>query len=361
MDDRPGAGWYPDPSDPARQRWWDGTQWTDQMSGADGASARPSSTADRGVELAERLRRPRPEGSVGAALSAVGGVLGVAGAFLLVSDTDGRTAANLVAVLVLLAGYALALTGPEWVRPAALPGALAAPLFLVANLAEELDGRAASIVPALLVGAAWLAMVLAPGFRGAPVLVAGVLLAGWVVMLGATAPTVSGGSFGGSDSFSTVTVDPFGTQAVDVPIEGSVSLVYAFAVIVTAAVLDRRGWHVLATPFIAVAVFCSLAGLSEITNGTGSAAGIGVFVVAVGAVIAVVGGSGRRRGSTWIGAGLCAAGLTVLVVDSVDDPAGGGVLMLLVAAGLVVASRPLEQAMTPVAADAGTPSQPEAF
>lgn len=22
------AGWYPDPSDPARQRWWDGAQWT---------------------------------------------------------------------------------------------------------------------------------------------------------------------------------------------------------------------------------------------------------------------------------------------------------------------------------------------
>lgn len=23
------AGWYPDPSDPSRTRWWDGTQWTD--------------------------------------------------------------------------------------------------------------------------------------------------------------------------------------------------------------------------------------------------------------------------------------------------------------------------------------------
>lgn len=27
--ERPPAGWYPDPSDPARQRYWDGAQWTE--------------------------------------------------------------------------------------------------------------------------------------------------------------------------------------------------------------------------------------------------------------------------------------------------------------------------------------------
>jgi hypothetical protein len=26
------AGWYADPSNPAQQRWWDGTQWTEQVS-----------------------------------------------------------------------------------------------------------------------------------------------------------------------------------------------------------------------------------------------------------------------------------------------------------------------------------------
>ncbi len=26
------AGWYPDPSNAAQQRWWDGTQWTEQVS-----------------------------------------------------------------------------------------------------------------------------------------------------------------------------------------------------------------------------------------------------------------------------------------------------------------------------------------
>jgi Protein of unknown function (DUF2510) len=28
MDEHPLAGWYPDPSDPSAQRWWDGTRWS---------------------------------------------------------------------------------------------------------------------------------------------------------------------------------------------------------------------------------------------------------------------------------------------------------------------------------------------
>ena len=27
----PPAGWYPDPQQPERQRWWDGTEWTDTL------------------------------------------------------------------------------------------------------------------------------------------------------------------------------------------------------------------------------------------------------------------------------------------------------------------------------------------
>jgi uncharacterized protein YbjQ (UPF0145 family) len=27
------AGWYANPDNPAQQRWWDGTQWTDQVQG----------------------------------------------------------------------------------------------------------------------------------------------------------------------------------------------------------------------------------------------------------------------------------------------------------------------------------------
>ncbi|MDX6648815.1 MAG: hypothetical protein QOJ97_766, partial [Solirubrobacteraceae bacterium] len=38
----PPAGWYVDPQAPGRWRWWDGTQWTDQVS----ANAAALRTAD---------------------------------------------------------------------------------------------------------------------------------------------------------------------------------------------------------------------------------------------------------------------------------------------------------------------------
>lgn len=346
MSDGPSAGWYPDPHGGTRQRYWDGERWTDQVADAGGTTSPLSSPSDGRLELAERLRRPRPDGSLAAALCAAGGVIGVVAAFMVVS-ADGRTAANVVAVLVLVTSYVIALAGPKWARPAALPGAVAAPLFLVSNLADELDGRIAVILPALVVGAVWLAMFLFRGLRGAPVLMAGVLLAGWVVVLGATESAgPSDPTFGSSESFGTVTLDPFGTQTVDVPLDAAVSLVYALGVITAAAVLDRRGWHVLATPFIAVAVICSVAGLSEMSSGSSSDAGTSVLVMAVGAVLALVGGSGRRRGSTWIGAGLAAAGVSALVLDLADDPKGAGALLLLVAVGIVLAARPLERAVT---------------
>ncbi|WP_229022962.1 DUF2510 domain-containing protein [Actinomarinicola tropica] len=361
MSDRPGAGWYPDPSDPAQQRWWDGTAWTDQVSGAGGApgvSTSPAATPGR-VELAERLMRARPEGSVGVAVAAAGGVLGVLGAFVTISETDGRTPSNLVAVLVLLAAYALALAGPAWTRPAALAGGVVAPLVLAGNLAPELDGRMAIILPALLAGGAWLAMFLAPGLRGAPVLVAGALLAAWAAFTGATAPT--------NDAFRSVEVYGMGgTGYWDAPVnpigQGESTLVVALVVVCVAAVLDRRGWRVLATPFIAVGVVLGFVGVSSVTSGVDSIAASAVLVIAVGGVIAVVGGSGRRRGSTWIGTGLAVAGIVALLADLVDDPTGAGVLLVLIAAGLVAGSQAIERAVAPaVASGEETPSRPEAF
>ena len=35
------AGWYPDPSDPTKQRWWDGNQWTEHQQPAPGAVPPP--------------------------------------------------------------------------------------------------------------------------------------------------------------------------------------------------------------------------------------------------------------------------------------------------------------------------------
>lgn len=46
------AGWYPDPADPSRTRWWDGAQWTENVSGGQPAApaypAAPSTPAVTG-------------------------------------------------------------------------------------------------------------------------------------------------------------------------------------------------------------------------------------------------------------------------------------------------------------------------
>lgn len=312
----------------------------------------------RDEELAARLRQARPPGSLGTAVAAAGGVLAVAGAFVVAGESGGRTAVNLAAVLLLLAGYALVLAGPAWTRPASLAAAVVAPLVLVANVADELDGRTAVIIPALLVGAAWLAMFLAPGLRGSPILAAGALLAGWVAAMGAAASTTDPYRSG---TFFTAESVGYWDAPVDPLSQGELTLVYALVVISVAAILDRRGWHVLATPFIAVAVFLAFVGLSTLNASVGSASGTAVLVVAVGSIIAVVGGSGRRRGSTWIGTGLAVAGLAALVADQAGDATSAGVLMVVLAAALVAASPAIERAVTPRTDPDVAVSRPEPF
>lgn len=46
---RPPAGWFDDPDAPGRQRWWDGTSWTEHRRDAS-ASAPPHGTAPTSVQ-----------------------------------------------------------------------------------------------------------------------------------------------------------------------------------------------------------------------------------------------------------------------------------------------------------------------
>lgn len=52
MSDTPPAGWYPDPQDASRQRYWNGTAWTEHTAAgspqAGGQAAAPATTSSAG-------------------------------------------------------------------------------------------------------------------------------------------------------------------------------------------------------------------------------------------------------------------------------------------------------------------------
>ncbi len=121
-----------------------------------------------------------------------------------------------------------------------------------------------------------------------------------------------------------------------------------------AGFFDSKGMHVLATPFLAVAVIQGIVGLtSATTDASGEAAAL--LTVVVGALFLTVGALGQRRGSMWFGAFLIAAGVVGFIGNAVTDSVAAGVLLLLVAAGLVLVGSAVQQRLTPRSADEPTP------
>jgi hypothetical protein len=54
---QPAQGWYPDPNDPSKLRWWDGSAWTDHTHGGDAAAtpaeAQPAATQPQATPAAQ--------------------------------------------------------------------------------------------------------------------------------------------------------------------------------------------------------------------------------------------------------------------------------------------------------------------
>jgi hypothetical protein len=382
-DQRPEPGWYPDPTTRFEQRYWNGDEWTEWVlvagsqqidrfwdgpkvggtaeahtsssgsSIAAGAAAPVASTA-RSVALRERLARPRPPVSVQSAVAAAAGAAVVLGILALAGDAPDRTAVALLGVVVLAVSYGFGLVGPERSRAAGLPGAVVGPaMVIVAALGEVFSGTAQVVFPVLCLAVVWLVMFAAPGFTGAPILLVGSMLAAWSALVVA----IWGGAadrqyqFGSSDPYvdGGVYVDtgpvPFDLQGVT-STTAVVTLLAALACVVAAGVADRRGWHVLGTPFVATGVILSSFGLYVAAIAfMGDAETVSFLTIAVGVSLLVVGALGDRRGSVWLGAATGLVGLIALLVQNIDSSTGGGLAMLVVGAVLFAAAPMFERAL----------------
>jgi Domain of unknown function (DUF4328)/Protein of unknown function (DUF2510) len=61
MSDSPPAGWYPDPNDPERSRYWSGSAWTARTAGREGAhDPPPGPFAEPGVTPSAETEAPKP-------------------------------------------------------------------------------------------------------------------------------------------------------------------------------------------------------------------------------------------------------------------------------------------------------------
>jgi hypothetical protein len=396
-DQRPDPGWYPDPSGRFEQRYWSGDDWTEWVMlagsqqidrfwdgpriggdtvgqpagvGAGSAPSTPSSPGSGGdvprltrrEALRERLARPRPPASVQSAVAAAAGIAVVLGILVLAGDAPDRTALVLLGVVVTTVAYGLALVGPEQSRSAGLAGAVVGPAMIVVSaLGDTFSGTAQVVVPLLILAAVWAAMFVAPGFTGAPILLAGCLLAGWSALVSAIWGSRSrdadwlfyepvdslGDPVGGFESTVYVDTGPFPVDFQNLTsTTAMVTVLAALACVVAAGVADRKGWEVLGTPLIATGVVLSAAGLWVAAIAfVGDAELVAFLTIAVGVALLVVGALGDRRGSVWIGAATGLTGLIALLVQIVDSQTGGGIALLVVGAVLFAAAPGLERSL----------------
>lgn len=398
----PEPGWYPDPTGRFEHRYWSGAGWTEWVlvagsqqvdrfwegtriggevqrsssshpsaavaAGSTGApdpgAARPSRAA-----LRDRLARPRPHASPHAAVAAVAGVAVVIGIVALAGEVPDRTAQVLIGIVIAVVAYGLAFVGTGVSRAAGLPGALFGPPVVVAGLlGESLDGRASVAVALLVVAAIWIVMFLTPGFLGAPVLLSGSMLAAWSAIVTAiwggssSNPAWSIGETGRSTAILQYQ-DPIGSSGF--PIEpgmsvvdldgltsatGVATLLVALGCVIAAGAVDRRGWHVLATPLIATGVILAVEGLylASLTFAEGEL--LALLALGVGVALIVVGTQGARRGSVWIGATLGFVGLVGLIAESVQSRTTLGIAMLVVGAALFALATGTGRATDPLGA-----------
>jgi hypothetical protein len=235
-----------------------------------------------------------------------------------------------------LAGYLVAVTQDRRLRPAAVAlVSIGAVVFVFEAFRDSVaDGKLAA--PFIVVAVLTLVMYVAPILRGRPFLL-GIALTS---LVGCLAFLVAQGDLNGSDSLSGA--NNIGASAAE---DAYAALLVAGVVLLAAAfLLDRAGYHGVATVFVAVSIISVLAGAAGTAARVGEAGGA-VLVGLAGLALAVVGYLGQRRLTTWLGAAVVTYGVAALVIAIVssDDRVGGGILLAVFGAALVAVAFALPQ------------------
>ena len=160
----------------------------------------------------------------------------------------------------------------------------------------------------LLMALLFLALWVAPGFRGQNLMLALGLFA-----LLAAFGSLTGGASSSSDSGDALL--PVGLTE-NIGRQGVIYLVGAALLLGGTWWLDRRGYRGTGTALCAAGLAAALTGVVLLANSFGEVSGP-IFVLVVGLAVCIVGSHGARRATTWTGAALVAGGAVSLLASLV--------------------------------------------
>lgn len=302
-------------------------------------------------------RRPLPRLTI--ALAAAGCALAVVGALVVGGDRlggdEGDDGSQLPGILltaaVVAVGFALlarARTGPL-ATAGAVAAALGVPPLLFFLTFDEGSFPPYSTDTILFVSTAVWAVSFAAGpGRGRPLFLGAAAIGLWMAILQAT-ESVFDFPFGLFDLAAARALDDTGFETEfepdtpDLRNIGILSLAFAAAYLVLARRWDRRGFAGAATPLTAAALVIIPVGLLTLANEL-EALGTGLLTTVVGAAVAAHGASVGRRATTWLGAVGVAFGVLTVVGELVEEATPGGLVLMAVGAGLVVAADAIRRA-----------------
>ncbi len=354
-------GWHPDPWARHEQRYHDGTAWTAHV--VDGGTQHVDPLgATPVVPFVQRLgttsglrtfldslgpdARERPAPSLHTALAGSGGAVFAAGIVVaLVGDDGSRGMAAVAGILLVAASLAVRLFLHRFVELAA--AAVGAGAVGIAAIGIAIAGdNASSAVGFLVLGVLYLAAWALPGFRGRPLM----LGLGALTLLFSLA--AAAGSDGGSGDLDLDTLTGY---------EGTLLLLAAGVLLALVFLLDRSGYHGVATGLVAAALIAAAVGAASTVAQLDDTGGT-LLIILVGAAVCVVGSHGERRATTWYGAAVAAIGVVAFFVAVVEPTSAGTVGAVVVTAGIVLIVAPLViDAIKANRAKHAEPAAPAAF